>query len=266
MNKNPLVSVIINCHNGAKFLRKCIQSVLNQSYQNFEIIFWDNQSSDNSFKIAKSFKDKRIKIYKSKKFFKLYKSRNLAIAKCSGKYITFLDTDDLLIRSKIKDQVNKIKESNSIKMVYSNYFVLLDKKKNKYIKFLKKLNSGIITQEILNSYDIGILTTLTKREVFKKRKFDTSYDIIGDFDFFVKLSLKNKIAAIQKPLAIYRIHENNLSLKRIDLYIAELSRWLKINKKNKQFEKLSFTSIEFLLLKLKIKLFFKKFLNINLGV
>ena len=68
MNENPLVSVIINCHNGEKFLKNCIKSVLNQSYRNFEIIFWDNRSTDNSYKIAKSFKDKRIKISNQKKF------------------------------------------------------------------------------------------------------------------------------------------------------------------------------------------------------
>ena len=137
MNENPLVSVIINCHNGEKFLKNCIKSVLNQSYRNFEIIFWDNRSTDNSYKIAKSFKDKRIKIYKSKKFFKLYKSRNLAVEKCSGKYITFLDTDDLLLKSKIKDQVKKIKKNKSFKMVYSNYFVLLNKKKIDILNFQK---------------------------------------------------------------------------------------------------------------------------------
>ncbi len=266
MNENPLVSVIINCHNGEKFLKNCIKSVLNQSYRNFEIIFWDNRSTDNSYKIAKSFKDKRIKIYKSKKFFKLYKSRNLAVEKCSGKYITFLDTDDLLLKSKIKDQVKKIKKNKSFKMVYSNYFVLLNKKKNRYIKFSKKLKSGSITQDILNSYDIGILTTLIDREIFKHRKFDISYDIIGDFDFFTKLSVENKIAVIQRPLAVYRIHDDNFSSKRIDLYITELSRWLKINKKDKLFHNLSFTNVEILLLKLKIKLFFRKFLKINLGV
>ena len=264
MNENPLVSVIINCHNGEKFLKNCIKSFLNQSYRNFEIIFWDNRSTDNSYKIAKSFKDKRIKIYKSKKFFKLYKSRNLAVEKCSGKYITFLDTDDLLLKSKIKDQVKKIK-----KQIFQNGLFKLFrsiKKKNRYIKFSKKLKSKSFTQDILNSYDIGILTTLIDREIFKHRKFDISYDIIGDFDFFTKLSVENKIAVIQRPLAVYRIHDDNFSSKRIDLYITELSRWLKINKKDKLFHNLSFTNVEILLLKLKIKLFFRKFLKINLGV
>ena len=63
INQNPLVSVIINCHNGQEYLDNCIKSVLNQTYKNWEIIFFDNNSEDNSVKIIKKFKDKRIKFY-----------------------------------------------------------------------------------------------------------------------------------------------------------------------------------------------------------
>ncbi len=85
--KCPLVSVIVNCHNGQKYLAECIRSILNQTYTNFEIIFWDNFSTDNSYKIVNKFKDKRIRKFKIKKFSSLYKSRNLAISKSKGKYI-----------------------------------------------------------------------------------------------------------------------------------------------------------------------------------
>ena len=88
MYKNqPLVSVVINCFNGEKYLRQCIKSVINQSYKNWELVFWDNCSKDNSIKIIKSFKDKRIKFYKSKSLKNLYQARNLALNKCNGKYI-----------------------------------------------------------------------------------------------------------------------------------------------------------------------------------
>ena len=66
----PLVSIIMNCYNGQKYLREAVQSVINQTYKNWEIIFWDNQSKDKSSQILKSFKDKRIKYFKSKNFSK----------------------------------------------------------------------------------------------------------------------------------------------------------------------------------------------------
>ena len=96
MNSNlPLVSIIVNCHNGQEYLYECLKSITKQTYENWELIFWDNHSSDLSSKILKSFKDKRIKYFKSNKFTSLCLARNLAIKKAGGKYITFLDTDDI---------------------------------------------------------------------------------------------------------------------------------------------------------------------------
>ena len=82
-----LVSVIMNCHNSQQYLDESIKSVLSQTYTNWELIFWDNKSTDNSAKIIKSFKDKRIKYYLSKRFTSLGEARNLAISYSKGEYI-----------------------------------------------------------------------------------------------------------------------------------------------------------------------------------
>ena len=79
MQNKYSVSIIMNCHNGERYLKQSLKSVLNQTYKNWELIFWDNNSTDDSKKIFKSFKDKRLKYFKSSKFNTLYKSRNLAI-------------------------------------------------------------------------------------------------------------------------------------------------------------------------------------------
>ena len=63
MNSNPLVSIIVNCFNGEKYLNKALQSIVNQSYKNWEVIFWDNKSIDNSKKIFLDFKEKRFKYF-----------------------------------------------------------------------------------------------------------------------------------------------------------------------------------------------------------
>ena len=80
-NKEKLVSVILNCHNGEQFLKEALDSVINQTYKNWELIFWDNQSNDKSKSILQSFKNKKFKYFKSKKFTSLYVARNLAIKK-----------------------------------------------------------------------------------------------------------------------------------------------------------------------------------------
>ena len=92
--KIPFVSVIVNCFNGQEYLKNCLKSILNQTYKDWELIFWDNLSTDQSKNILNQFKDKRIKYFKSKKFTSLYEARNLAISKAKGDYLSFLDTDD----------------------------------------------------------------------------------------------------------------------------------------------------------------------------
>ena len=155
----PLVSVIMNCHNGEKYLRESINSVMSQSYKNWELIFWDNNSNDNSKKVLLNFKDKRIKYFYSKSFLNLYHARNLAIKKSKGKYISFLDTDDTWNKNKLKIQVIYLKKLKK-KIIYSNYHVLDIAKKSKRLISTTNLFEGHKTQDLLNDYRIGILTIL----------------------------------------------------------------------------------------------------------
>ena len=109
----PLVSIIINCYNGEKYLKKSIQSILSQTYSNWEIIFFDNNSDDSSKKIVKKFSDNRIKYFYSKKTHSLYKARNIAISKSKGEYICFLDTDDIWLKDKLKIQLMYFKSNKN---------------------------------------------------------------------------------------------------------------------------------------------------------
>ena len=88
-----------------------------------------------------------------------------------------------------------------------------------------------------------ILTTLIRKKIFTKYKFDKKYNIIGDFDLFIKISLKEKILSMQEPLAYYRSHQSNMSTKRLDLNITELENWLSRNKLRKDFKYFSFSAI-----------------------
>ena len=147
--KNPLVSVIMNCHNGEIYLKESINSLINQTYKNWEMIFWDNASTDNSKKILDKFNDERIKYFKSNKFTSLYEARNLSIEKAQGEYISFLDTDDLWIKDKIEKQIYFLEKNKEYKIVYSNFFVLDENKNKKYIRHKISLPSGSITQSLL---------------------------------------------------------------------------------------------------------------------
>lgn len=257
----PLVSVIMNCYNGEKYLKKSLKSVLLQSYKNWEIIFWDNLSTDNTFKIVKSIKEKKIKYYKSKIFLSLYDARNLALKKAKGKYISFLDSDDTWYKDKLKYQVQFSEKNKDFLIQYSNFFLKNEIKKKNHIMYKKNLRSGKITQDLLNNYSMGLLTIFLNKSLFKKYKFNDKYNIIGDFDFFIKLSQKYKIAYNKKPLATYRVHKSNYHTSNLNKYILELKNWINKNDivlKNKNY---SLLSVKYLLLKIKVKLFIKRFLG-----
>lgn len=233
-NKYPLVSVIINCYNGETYLSEAIKSILNQTFKNFEVIFWDNQSNDKSSIIYKSFKDKRLKYYYAKKHTSLYEARNLAIQKSKGTFITFLDTDDYWTNQKLNLQIQKFKEKN-IGLVYSNYYILNQFTGLKTVAYKKKLPSGIIYRKLLKNYFLAIGSVMIKKNFFKKNFFfNKKFNIIGDFDFFLKISKKNDFESIQEPLFIYRIHKESFSNKNYQLHINELKLWLK---KQKLFDK-----------------------------
>ena len=257
-----LVSVIMNCHNGEVFLKESLNSLISQTYKNWELIFWDNNSTDKSETILKQYKDQRIKYFKSDSYSKLYRARNLAVSKANGEFITFLDTDDLWNKEKLEKQIEICKRNKDVKFIYSNFF-FLNQNTNKLSKRSnKKLASGKITQLLLDDYNIGLLTVMIKKEVFSQHKFNDSYEIIGDFDFFIKLSQKFQLDCIQEPLAKYRVHGSNFSLKRINDYAKELEHWLNINTNHLVKSGYSLTKQKIYLLKLKVKAFFKNlFLN-----
>ena len=93
---------------------------------------------------------------------------------------------------------------------------------------------------------------MIKKKIFKKFRFINRYNIIGDFDFFLRLSLITNFYFIKEPLAIYNIHKSNYSLKNLNVYIKELSLWISQNKKN-LFRGYNLNNLRYLLIKLKIK-------------
>ena len=239
--KKPLVSIVINCHNGEKYLNECIKSVLNQSYKNWEIIFFDNNSNDKSSLLLKKHKDKRIKYYfNPKKTLRLYKARNLAIKKCKGEFVSFLDIDDWWSKNKLTRQINFFLKNKEASVLYSNLYLYDEKTENKKIYVNKKLYSGKITQDLIDKFEMSILSTIMKRKLFEKIKFDNKYTMIGDFDFFVRLSFTQKIYAIQEPLVYYRLHDLNLSKKKRKLEIKEMEDWVKQKNKDKKYRLISF--------------------------
>ena len=252
--KNPLISIIINCYNGEKYLDQALRSILSQTYKNWEVIFFDNNSKDRSLTIVKKFKDRRIKCYNNyfKDVLPLYKARNFAIKKTKGQFITFLDVDDVWKKNKLHEQLKLLKKNPSVQIFYSNYNIFNQKLKKNYLKYKYKLPSGYISQSLIDNYCIGILTIFISKNIFKKYKFNEKFNVIGDFDLIIRLSLKFKIISDQKSLAYYRIHKSNFS-KNTKLYLKEMLLWFKKNQKKLELKNINLTKLRIYIFKLKVK-------------
>lgn len=224
-----LVSIILNCYNGEKYLKEALSSVEAQTYKNWELIFLDNQSKDKSKLILESYKNKKFKYFKTKKHLSLYSARNLAIKKTKGELISFIDSDDTWQKKKLENQLKLFKNKDTA-VVYGNLFVKKNKKIKKYFNF--NLKKGYIYKDLIRNYNIGIVTAVIKKKALVREKFffNDKYNIIGDFDLFIRLSKKHYFQVVQEPVATYRIHSKNLSLLNRKLEVDEHKDWYQKNK------------------------------------
>ena len=226
-----LVSVIVNYHNGEKYLEDCIKSIVNQDYKDIEIILWDNASTDNSKKIVEKFNNTKIKYFRNPIKENLYKARNKAIKESSGDLIAFLDCDDWWEKNYLSSR-EKFFNDSKIDFFYSNTNVFFERKKRNKLYRKFKLPSGNIFSSLSKDYFIIISGTIFRREIFLKYgNFNEGYNIIGDYDFIMKISKKCNAHAIDLPLLNYRVHQNNFLKNHTKLYYEEYKDWYEREKK-----------------------------------
>ena len=225
MNKNNLVSIIMNCHNGDKYLKEAINSIIKQSYKDWELIFFDNASNDSSAEIVKNYNNKRIKYYYSK-FVNLGIARKRALEKCRGSFIAFLDCDDFWTKNKLKLQVNELIKNPDIALSFSNSYFF--NKKNKTLLYKDKPYDGYIFEELLKKYYISFDTVLINTFYLKKLKqgFDERLTITHDLDLIIRLSKIGKFKYVDKPLSWWRIHNNSFSQNKMNIVNYEKNIFL----------------------------------------
>ncbi len=234
----PLVSIIMNCYNGSKYLDEALQSIINQTYKNWELIFWDNLSNDNSKEIFKKYNDKRFKYFLADKHTVLYEARNLAVKKVKGEFIAFLDTDDIWLKEKLEEQI-KLFSNKKIGLVYGNYWRFNSKhlfKKKKLARNLE-LPNGKITNILLQRYFIGMLTVVIRKEYInaKDKIFDAKFDMLADMDFVLRFSKKWEFDCVQKPVAVSRQHQNQLQNKNLKKQAVQMEEWYEKIKISREF-------------------------------
>ena len=213
---NELVSIITPSFNSEKFISDTIKSVQNQTYSNWEMIIVDDFSQDTTVEMVQNFMDEDIRIHlvQLNKNSGAAKARNFGIEKISGKYMTFLDADDIWFSDFIENSIETIKKSG-INFVFSSY-----KRSNENLEFIYSdfiVPKKVTYTDILKTNSISCLTAFIDVEILGVKKMP---DILKRQDMGLWLKYLKEIPfayGIQEPKAIYRIRENSLSRNKKNL-------------------------------------------------
>ncbi len=229
MKNKILISIIVNCFNGERFLVEALESVINQTYQNWELIFWDNQSVDNSSEIIKSYKHPNFNYFYSPKHTNLGKARELALKNTKGDWIGFLDCDDIWLPEKLQNQVSVINSfEGNLGLIYSKceffrYRLNINKKviRESSVKPCNDLPTFKVSKELFIGNFIPFPSVLYKREAIIKAGKFSNYKFSPDYFLNLSVSLNYDIFAIEKVLCCYRYHDSNLSISTKEIGLLE---------------------------------------------
>lgn len=209
-SKNHLISVILPVYNSETFLKETIQSILNQTEKDFELIIINDGSTDKSQEIIFSFDDNRIKYIKQENKGKSA-AKNVGLEYASGKFITFHDSDDISLPSRFKMLIEGF-YSQDIGFVHSD--MLLINEKNHPIGYwqTKNINPDNVFSFFINvgtPYNNGSI--MFRKNILWKNIFDQSLEIGEDTDFIMRIACDIPSNHISQPLYLYRRHQNNSS-------------------------------------------------------
>lgn len=210
--KTPKLSVVMSNHNGQEFLKEAIESILNQTFDDFEFIIIDDFSNDNSLEIIKSYKDRRIVVIKNSSNFGLTKSLNIGLKEAKGEFIARMDSDDISEPDRFKKQLAFF-EKNSEYSVLGCYAQIINSKGRK----VGELVNPIEDQEIKECLIVDNAMSPHGGLIIKKQALDNigGYDesIIKsqDYDLLLRLSEKYKMHNLPEFLYRWRTHEKSIS-------------------------------------------------------
>ena len=205
----------MNCLNGEEYLREAIESVYAQTYTNWEIIFWDNASTDDTATIVQTY-DSKLKYFKGENTVPLGQARNLALEKCQGDFIAFLDSDDVWFPRKLEKQIEIIQNNREIDFIYSNYYKMINTQKDSMKLAYKRMQpEGDVFKDFVFKYEVLISSVVVSKRAIKSLAewFDDRFNQLEEYDVFMRILYSQQAAYIHEGLAIYRYHENMISTR-----------------------------------------------------
>lgn len=208
----------MNCRNGSAFLIEALQSIKNQLYLDYEVVFFDNNSEDNSVDIFLSFELNNKKLVKSGVTLTLGEARGKAIENASGDLICFLDVDDTLLPNTLQIYFDSFAD-DELDIVYGGVFYF-NTQGNVIGRYVPLNQKGNLFKYLLNNFDINVPSLCFRSSVFKRSglSFDPKIVSSEEFCLLIQLAAKGYIfKSVPQPLSYYRIRSESITSTRLDV-------------------------------------------------
>jgi glycosyltransferase involved in cell wall biosynthesis len=225
--ETPLISIILPVYNREKYIGESIESILNQTYENFELIIINDGSNDKTENIITKYNDSRIFYYKNENNRGIVFSRNKGISVAKGKYIAMFDSDDIALKKKFEIQIDYMEKKPEIAM--TGTYVLHINAAGKLLKTKWKLNASsksIPSIQIFRNYFVQS-SVVIRKDAIPNNSYSTGFDIVEDSKMWFDVALYNKVVNIKQYLLKYRIHDGGISNQRNELHLQNSKKLYK---------------------------------------
>lgn len=231
----PMVTVLMSVYNGEKFLKEAIESILTQTFTDFEFLIINDGSTDNSVKIIESYNDSRIKLINNEKNLKLIASLNKGISIAKGKYIARMDCDDISMPDRLEKEVDFLESSLEYGLVGTCYTVIDGLGKEQH-KVSYPSSNDLITLFLSLNCPLVHGSIMCRTELFKQNLYGSKeYFAIEDYELWTRMAKVTKIHNIPEYLFKYRIYGESFSDSKAQIMAKqtlEISKKLYKNNKN----------------------------------
>jgi len=230
--RRPKISVCVPIYNGEQYLQACINSILSQSYSDFELILVDDCSTDKSTEIIKTFSDSRIKHIENERNLGLVGNWNKCLEMSTGEYVCIFHQDDTMERTNLEKKVEVLNDNPGIGMVFSDTLIINQKGEIKSEHWFNPVEPNIDFFRPGKSFFEMMFTNLNlvccpgvvaRRECYEKiGGFDERLPFSCDMEMWMRISLFYDVAYLSRPLIQYRFHETNLTNQYLDLDLIHI--------------------------------------------
>lgn len=228
----PKVTVIMNCYNSAEHLREAMDSVLRQSWPDWEIVFWDNCSTDDSAAIAQSYGEK-VRYFLAEKTVPLGAARNLAIARAEGPLLAFLDCDDEWLSTKLEKQVMLFNDNPRLGLVSTDTEMFCGKGTLSRMFESTHPVRGMVFRELMTRQWISMSSAMIRKSALDSlgNWFDESLNVCEEADVFYRIAKTWELDHVDEPLTRWRVHGVNTTFRKFGQFADETLRILDKHRK-----------------------------------